>query len=152
MNKKMSLMGVGGKIAIVLVISTLITETISVLSGSTFRLTNNYDDLVPVAIVLAIVGFAINLIAAFGMIGAYNKDELATKGLYSIFLNPMYTFQIFITVPGLLLLLNSWLVLITVIPTFIAFKIFVKEEQQYLENKFGKKYADYKNKVLIKFL
>jgi protein-S-isoprenylcysteine O-methyltransferase Ste14 len=86
------------------------------------------------------------------MLSAYRKDQLATKGLYALFLNPMYTFQILLTVPGLLLLLNSWLTLLTVVPAFIAFKVFAKDEEKYLEKKFGSQYLDYREKVLFKFL
>jgi protein-S-isoprenylcysteine O-methyltransferase Ste14 len=78
---------------------------------------------------MAIAGFMLNLIVAFSMMTAYKKNKLAINGLYSIFLNPMYAIQIIVTVPGLLLLFNSWLVLTTVIVAFIAFKIFVKEEE-----------------------
>jgi protein-S-isoprenylcysteine O-methyltransferase Ste14 len=152
MDKKMSLMGVAGKILIVLLISLGVTAGISYLSKPLFRITENYNQLVFIAVSMAIVGFALNLIAAFGMLSAHRKEQLATGGLYSLFLNPMYTFQILITVPGLLLLFNSWFVMITVVPVFIAFKVFVKEEERYLEEKFGKEYQEYKEKVLFKFL
>ncbi len=152
MNKKMSLMGVGGKIAIVLVISLIVTASINYLLSPLFEITKNIHTLYTTAIILIVVGFSLNLIAAFTMMHAYKKDQLATSGLYSIFLNPMYVCQIFITLPGILLFFNSWLVIITIIPTFIASKKFVKEEEKYLNNKFGSTYKDYKKKVLFKFL
>jgi len=55
-------------------------------------------------------------------------------------------------VPGLLLLLNSWLALLTIIPAFIAFKGFTREEEKHLEEKFGTQYTEYRRKVLFKFL
>ena len=152
MNKKMSVMGVGGKIGGVLVASVAITEGINYLSGSVFGITGDYHTLVIVAVAMMAVGFGLNLTAAFGMLSAHSKGKLATGGFYSVFLNPMYTFMLLITVPGLLLLLNSWLVLLAIIPTFIAFKKFAKEEEKYLEEKFGPQYKSYKEKVLFKFL
>ncbi len=152
MAKKMSLMGVAGKIMIVLLISLAVLEGISLLLAPAFRITTDYRSLVIAAVVIAVVGFAFNLIAAFGMLSAHKNDRLATKGLYALFLNPMYTFQLLITVPGLLLLLNSWLALLTIIPAFIAFKVFTKEEEKYLEEKFGTQYTEYRRKVLFKFL
>ena len=86
------------------------------------------------------------------MLSAHKKDQLATHGLYALFFNPMYTFQLLLTLPGLLLMLNSWLALLTVIPAFIAFKVFAKEEEKYLEKKFGAQYTEYRKKVLFKFL
>ena len=152
MDKKMSLMGVAGKIVLVLFISLMITEGISFFFKPAFKITGNYEKLAVLAAVMAISGFTLNLIAAFGMLSAYRKGQLATKGLYSVFLNPMYTFQILVTVPGLLLLFNSWLVTAAVIPVFIAFKVFVGEEERYLEMKFGDRYREYRKKVLFKFL
>lgn len=149
MDKKMSLMGVGGKIAIAFIVSLAVTASISFLFEPMFRITENYDKLIIIAVVMVIVGFTLNLIAAFSMLSSYRKGQLATGGLYSIFLNPMYVFQIIITIPGLLLFFNSLLVMITIIPTFIAFKVFVKEEK-YLEEKFGNQYKDYREKVLFK--
>ncbi|HWQ59253.1 MAG TPA: methyltransferase, partial [Clostridia bacterium] len=67
-------------------------------------------------------------------------------------LNPMYAFQLLLTVPGLLLLLNSWLDLLAMIPAFIAFKAYAREEERYLAEKFGKEYERYREKVLLKFL
>lgn len=152
MEKKMSLMGIAGKILLVLLVTLAVTEGLSIWFSPVFRITEDYRSLVIVATVIALVGFSLNLTAAFGMLSAYKKDQLATKGLYALFLNPMYTFQILFTVPGLLLLLNSWLTLLTVVPVFIAFKVFVKEEEEYLEKKFGLQYLDYREKVLFKFL
>ncbi|MDD5686490.1 MAG: methyltransferase [Elusimicrobia bacterium] len=152
MNKKMSVMGVGGKIAVVLIISLAVTAGISFLFKPMFRITENSNKLFTVAVAMIITGFILNLIAAFSMLNAYGKEQLATGGLYSIFLNPMYTFQILVTVPGLLLFFNSWFVMITIISVFIAFKVFVKKEEKYLEEKFGNQYKDYKKKVLFKFL
>jgi protein-S-isoprenylcysteine O-methyltransferase Ste14 len=152
MDKKMSVMGVGGKIAAVLVAAVAVTEAVSYLARPVFEITGDYRTLAVVAAVIAVVGFAFCLIAAFGMLRAHSRDALATGGLYAVFLNPMYTFQLFVTVPGLLLLLNSWLVLLSVVPTFIAFKRFAREEEAYLAGKFGGAYAAYKDRVLFKFL
>ncbi len=152
MDKKMSLMGVAGKILVVLIISLTVTLSINFLFKPMFRITENYHQLIIIAVVMAVAGFTLNLMAAFGMLSAYKKGQLATGGLYSIFLNPMYTFQILVTVPGLLLLFNSWSVMMTVIPVFIAFKVFVKEEEKYLQEKFGNQYKYYRENVLFKFL
>jgi protein-S-isoprenylcysteine O-methyltransferase Ste14 len=152
MEKKMSLMGVAGKIMLVLLISLAVAEGLSLYFSPTFRITENYGSLVIAAAGIAVVGFTLNLVAAFGMLKAHKEGRLATTGLYVLFLNPMYTFQLLLTVPGLLLLFNSWLFLLTIVPAFIAFKVYVKEEEKYLEEKFGVQYAEYREKVLFKCL
>ena len=75
MEKKMSLMGVAGKIAVVLIISLAITECISFVFRPAFRITENYNKLVIIAVVMMIVGFALNLVAAFGMMSANRKGQ-----------------------------------------------------------------------------
>jgi protein-S-isoprenylcysteine O-methyltransferase Ste14 len=152
MENKMSLMGVAGKIMIVLLVFLAVTEGLSLLFAPAFLITKDYRSLAAAAAVIAFVGFSFNLVAAFGMLGAHRKGRLATGGLYALFLNPMYAFQLLLTVPGLLLLLNSWLNLLAVVPAFIAFKVFVKEEERYLKEKFGAQYSEYRRKVLFKFL
>ncbi|MDP4121392.1 MAG: methyltransferase [Bacillota bacterium] len=152
MTKKMSLMGVAGKIMVALVLSLAVTEGVSLVTSPMFRITDNYKCLVIAGIIIAVIGFALNLIAAFGMLAAHKKGTLAMGGLYALFLNPMYTFQLLITLPGILLLFNSWIVFLTIISSFIAFKVFVKEEERYLEETYGNKYIAYREKVLFKFL
>ena len=152
MEKKMTLMGVGDKILLVLLASLAVTEGVSLLCAPQFQIAGDPGSLWRAAIVLVAVGFSLNLIATIGMLAAHKKGQLATKGLYALCRNPMYAFQLLLTVPGLLLLFNSWLTLLTVAPAFLAFKVFVKEEEQYLERKFGAQYAAYKEKVLLKFL
>jgi len=64
MNRQMSLMGVGGKIAIILLVAVMLTAGISYWGKHRFTITGNYQQLVPIAVVMAFVGFSVNLIAA----------------------------------------------------------------------------------------
>lgn len=153
MVMKMSLMGVGGKIALVFIIYFIAAIILDRIFAPIFRITaQNNTTLLIIGIAAAVTGFSLNIIAALGMMKAYRNDTIATGGFYRIFKDPMYVFQIFITLPGLLLLLNSWLALSAVIPAFIAYRIYVREEHAYLLYKFGDKYKEYKNSIIIKFI
>jgi len=99
---------------------------------------------------MVIAGFSLNLVAAFAMMKAHREGRLATGGLYRLFRDPMYVLQIFITLPGLFLLFNSWLMLTGVIPAYISYRVFVKEEHRYLADRFGKAYREYLERVLLK--
>jgi protein-S-isoprenylcysteine O-methyltransferase Ste14 len=150
MKKTMSVMGVGAKIAIPTLLYTVIAEAVSWLLRPSFRITGNSRRLRRTGLVMAAVGFSLNLVAAFGMLKAHRENRLATGGLYRLFRDPMYVLQIFLTLPGLLLLLNSWLVLAGVVPTYISYRFFVREEHRYLEDRFGEAYKKYLDKVLLK--
>lgn len=149
-QKKMSVMGVGGKIAIPTLLYLAVAEAVSLYFRPFFDITSNYGALLIVGIVMIATGFSLNLVAAFSMFMAYREDRLATAGLYSLFRDPMYVLQIFITLPGLFLLFNSWLVLGGIIPAYIAYRVFVREEHSYLEERFGDEYRQYVKGVLLK--
>jgi protein-S-isoprenylcysteine O-methyltransferase Ste14 len=150
--RKMSVMGVGGKIAIPTLLYLAGAEGVTLLFRPLFDITatSNYGSLLLVGSVMIAVGFSLNLVAAFSMLMAYREDRLATGGLYRLFRDPMYVLQIFITLPGLFLLFNSWLVLAGVIPAYLAYRVFVREEHRYLEERFGEGYKEYLNGVLLR--
>ena len=153
MKKKMSMMGVGGKIAVVLVMYLAIAITLDIIFAPVFRIADtHYAVTLIVGIALAAVGFALNLAAALPMMKAHKEERLAKTGLYRLFLNPMYVFQIFVTLPGIFLIINSWLAMSAVIPAYIAYRIFVREEYRYLEGRFGEEYSDYRKTVLIRYI
>jgi protein-S-isoprenylcysteine O-methyltransferase Ste14 len=150
--RKMSVMGVGGKIAIPTLLYLAVAEGVTLLFRPSFDITatRNYGLLLIAGLVMIAVGFSLNLVAAFAMLKAHRADRLATGGLYRLLRDPMYVLQIFVTLPGLFLLLNSWLALAGVIPAYLAYRIFVREEHRYLEERFGEEYKEYLNGVLLK--
>jgi protein-S-isoprenylcysteine O-methyltransferase Ste14 len=150
MENNMSVMGVGGKIAIPTLLYAAAAQIVSRCFRPRFSITGNDRSLRIGGVALVIVGFSLNLVAAFAMLKAHREKRLATGGLYRLFRDPMYVLQIFVTLPGLFLLFNSWLVLTGVIPAYISYRVFVREEHKYLEAKFGKAYREYLERVLLK--
>jgi protein-S-isoprenylcysteine O-methyltransferase Ste14 len=150
MEKKMSVMGVGGKIAIPTALYMAVAGAVSWFFRPLFRITGDSRALRIPGILMAAAGFALNLAAAGAMLKAHKEDRLATGGLYRLFRDPMYVLQIFITLPGLFLLFNSWLVLTGVIPAYIAYQVFVRQEHRYLADRFGEAYRAYLKTVLLK--
>jgi protein-S-isoprenylcysteine O-methyltransferase Ste14 len=152
MDKQMSVMGIGLKAGAVIGGYLALTVLVSALFFSTFQITDRaYGVLLVIGLIMAAAGFSINLIAASQMLKAHKMDTLATEGLYRAFLHPMYFFQVFVTLPGIALLFNSYLVL-TVIPVAaVAVRLFAREENNYLEKRFGEKYRAYRKKVWIAY-
>lgn len=150
MEKKMSIMGVGAKIAIPTFLYVAAAEAASLLARPFFGITGNYQTLLVIGIIMIVVGFSLNLVAAYSMLKATKENRLATGGLYAVFRDPMYTVMILLTMPGLFLLFNSWLVLPGVVVAYVSYRIFVREEHQYLEKLYGEEYNQYLKKVLVK--
>jgi len=92
-------------------------------------------------------GVVLLFLSMVQMAKAYNEQRLETKGMYSICRNPMYSSIIFLIIPGLSLILNSWFVLTTSIISYILVIVFIDEENQYLSRKFGEEYLKYKRKT-----
>lgn len=150
MEKQMSVLGIGHKAGAAVGAYLAVTIALSYLCP-VFHMTQSYAVLLRVGIALAAAGFALNLVAAAQMMAAHKRDELVTTGMYHIFLHPMYFFMLFITLPGVALLFNSYLVL-TVVPVSIAVvRLFVREENEYLERRYGEAYREYRKTVLIPF-
>ncbi|HEX6608727.1 MAG TPA: isoprenylcysteine carboxylmethyltransferase family protein [Chloroflexia bacterium] len=150
MGRKMSVMGVGGEIAVPTLLYTAGALAVSRRFRPKFRITRDSRALRLPGILLVAGGFSLNLAAAAAMLKAHQKDRLATGGLYRLFRDPMYVLQIFLTLPGLFLLFNSWLVLAGVLPAYLAYRVFVREEHRYLADRFGEAYREYLKTVLLK--
>ncbi len=152
MSKKMSPMGIGPKAGIVVGVYLAVTGVISYLTRPLFTITeDSYGILLTVGIALAVMGFSINLLASLQMLKAFKADKLATNGLYGVFLHPMYFFQVFMTLPGIALITNSYLILTVVPVAAVVVKLFSKTENEYLKARYGAAYEAYKAKVPVRF-
>ncbi|PJE59881.1 MAG: hypothetical protein COU85_01225 [Candidatus Portnoybacteria bacterium CG10_big_fil_rev_8_21_14_0_10_44_7] len=61
--------------------------------------------------------------------------------------HPMYASIIFLLNPALAFLLRSWLVLLFIIPAYLAWKIFTRREERELVQKFGTEYISYQKEA-----
>jgi protein-S-isoprenylcysteine O-methyltransferase Ste14 len=86
-----------------------------------------------------------------GTSGRNTKRQLAetlnTTGMYSVTRNPLY-FGNFFTMLGVILFVRSWwLCLISVLTFWLYYKRIIMAEENFLKNKFGKKYEAYPNRT-----
>jgi protein-S-isoprenylcysteine O-methyltransferase Ste14 len=149
----MKITGSAPKIAIPSFIYLGITVVIDIYTKPLFKITlNNYTALFIVSIILLIIGISMVILTARKLLKSFKAGALIKDGLYRVFRNPMYASYMLFNIPGICLLFNSWIVLTTVIVNITLFKIFIKDEHKYLEEKFGDEYKKYLDTVLIKFL
>jgi protein-S-isoprenylcysteine O-methyltransferase Ste14 len=102
--------------------------------------------LVPGVVLLAI-GLPLLVVAVVSVKGAHRKDELATTGIFGVVRNPIYAAWIVFNIPGLVLLLRSWPMFFAPFLAFALFKMLVRKEEIYLQERFGQAYAEYKARV-----
>ena len=93
--------------------------------------------------VLLLIGILFLIRAAYEVLTQFESGKLITGGLFRFVRNPIYSAWILFIIPGLALLTNSWIFLGTPFVTYLAFKVFIKKEEEYLTERFGQEYLDY---------
>jgi protein-S-isoprenylcysteine O-methyltransferase Ste14 len=68
-------------------------------------------------------------------------------GCDAIVRNPMYAAWIVLIIPGIVLLTRSWPLLPTPLVACIAFKLLIRRENKYLEERLGDDYRKYRAEV-----
>ena len=104
------------------------------------------------AAVLFIVGIPLWLAAVAYFLLAYTKGEMATKGPYALMPNPIYSSWTVFVFPAISLALNWWLLLGTSLVLYAAFRLFIKAEDSFMQQKYGRSYEEYRKKVWFNFL
>ncbi len=102
-------------------------------------------------IVLLVIGVAWYIATLTLMIPAIKNNQLVTRGVYRFCRNPLYFALLILLLPGLGLVLNSWIIPIASILGCLAFKKFIHEEEEMLERIFGNDYKNYKTKTPLFF-
>ena len=96
---------------------------------------------------LLAIGVPLLVVALIALNRNYNRDQLATGGIYGIVRNPIYSAWVVFLIPGLVLLFPSWPLLLTPLVAYIVFKARIGREEAYLEERFGDAYRKYRSEV-----
>jgi len=99
-----------------------------------------------------LVGVPFWLLSTGMFLLAYFRGRLATRGPFAVMPNPIYGSWIVFVLPGISLVLNWWPILLTSVVMYAAQRMFIHEEDEALQEKFGRQYNEYRKKVLIPFL
>lgn len=143
--KKLNFLGIGPKIASVLLPYLILTIVLSTHFKSIFGyLPEKNPYMFNAGLILLIVGLIFYFSTVKLLIKGLNETRLVTNGAFSLCQNPLYSSIILFIIPALSLILNSWLVLTSSIIGYILFKIFIKNEYNELEKFFGESYINYR--------
>jgi len=72
------------------------------------------------------------------------KTKLITTGTYYLCCNPLYASIIIFLIPGISLMMNSWIIITTSIIGYPLCKIFIKSEYVEMEKFFGDDFRKYR--------
>lgn len=144
--KKLNILGIGPKVAVVLLPWLALSIFLSSIYKERFLYTVSGSDTVLISgIILMIIGLVFYISTVKFLLRGIKETKLMTTGAYKLCQNPLYSSFILFLIPALSLILNSWLVLTTSVVGYVLFSIFVKQEYRELESIFGEEYLKYKS-------
>lgn len=152
MAKKMTVMGTGPITAVPAFAYLALTIVLDRLFSPLFRMPGSFQAYLPWGVALIVVGLVVLGVSSAQLMRAFRRHELATTGFYAIAPNPMFMSYVVFILPGLALLLRSWLVLTTSVVFYVLIRVFARAEDDWLLQEFGERYLEYRRKILLKFL
>lgn len=148
MGTRLSRFGVGPKIVASVVACAALAAALSYgFAGACIVPALRQATVVTLAVILILMGLPMWLIGAIAAMRAYNRDELVTSGVFGLVRHPMYAAWIVLILPGIALLTASWPFLLMPLVGYTVFKALIHTEDEYLQNRFGQSYADYRASV-----
>ena len=140
--------GIGPKFFILTVLFGVLAGWLTYLYPDWFIITCiPYWALVIIGIGLLVAGTAIYVLSLRIFIRGYRNKQLVIDGPYSVVRHPIYAAWILLICPGSVLFFRSWLMLIVPLVAYVSFKAYIHKEDEYLKDKFGSAYLDYRSKV-----
>jgi len=143
---RMSAWGIGPKFAII----SLVIGIVTIIANDYFfsALILRYNPFIfSCGVALILLGIAICLIATVQVHEAFNQGKLITSGIYAYVRNPVYAVWILLIMPGLILVTGFLLLIVMPFVMYALIGILIVEEDEYLEQKFGEEYLEYKKRV-----
>jgi protein-S-isoprenylcysteine O-methyltransferase Ste14 len=148
MSKKMTVLGIAPKLGAIFFLYLAFTIILQFSRPDIFTIIQiPYLALFILGIIFIIVGLVMWALSAKVIDKAFKESKLLTTGIFRIVRNPLYSGLSIFFSTGLALCFSSWLMLTVPIVTYIVFKLLIKEEDNYLEKKFGQEFLNYKSKV-----
>ena len=146
--KKLNFLGIGPKIAVILLPWLAATIVLSCVHINFFKFSREGSDGLFIAgIVLLVIGLVFYFSTVRMLLKGLKETRLITTGTYGLCQNPLYASLILMIIPALSLLLNSWLILTSSVVGYFRFKKFIHQEYAELEGFFGQEYLQYKNRT-----
>ncbi len=99
------------------------------------------------AIVLITLGSVFWISSIIAVMTAFKAHRLCTTGPFALCRHPVYASWILFILPGISLLINSWLLLTAPLVMYWVLCSNVSKEDRYLEEYFGMDYESYRERV-----
>lgn len=144
----MTVWGVGPRFTVLSVGYGAVCLAASFLFPDVFRI-----DFIPAWVLMLLgalliaAGLPFFIVSVVAVHRAYGAGRLLTGGVYGLCRHPLYAAWVVFLVPGMVLIARTWLGLSVPIFMYVLLRILVREEEAYLESRFGEEYRTYRARV-----
>jgi protein-S-isoprenylcysteine O-methyltransferase Ste14 len=143
--EKLTFLGIGPKIGRITLPYFTITVALTIIFPAIFTFGEVVEKPFMVAgIVLMAIGLVFYIATIWLMLPGIRNNKLVTGGAYRLCRNPLYSALILFLIPGLSLLMNSWIIITASIVGYLLFRRFIHEEEELLERIFGDEFRKYR--------
>jgi len=150
--EKLTFLGIGPKIARITIPYLLISIALTIIFPRIFTFGKEMEEPFLIAgIILLVIALVFYIATLRLMVPGIRKNQLIISGVYRLCRNPLYSALLLFLIPGLGLLLNSWIIPTASIIGCLLFRKFIHEEEELLERIFGDKYRTYRDKTSLFF-
>jgi len=146
--EKLTFLGIGPKIARITIPYLSIAIVLTILFPQVFTFGKVLRDPMLVAgIIFLLVAIVCYILTLRLMIPGLRNNRLITGGMYRLSRNPLYLSLLLFLLPGVGLVMNSWIVITASIVGYLLFRRFIHEEDEMLERLFGDDYRKYRERT-----
>ena len=150
--EKLTFLGIGPKIGRITLPYLVVTIALTILFPAKFAICKALQEYFLIAgIILVVTALVLYFTTLRLMLPGIRTNCLITTGAYRLCRNPLYTAIILFLIPGLALLLNSWIIFTASLTGYFVFRKFIHEEEELLERLFGAEYRDYRERTSLFF-
>jgi protein-S-isoprenylcysteine O-methyltransferase Ste14 len=145
------LVGAGDRIVLLTLPFVIVGVGANVLWPAAFRLGFGAAGTI-LGIVAAAIGVLLWLTSVVQILTFVPKGKLITRGPYALLLHPLYTSVALLVIPGVGLLLDTWLGFAVGVVLYGSARLFAPAEERDLAARFPQDYPAYRKRVILPWL
>ena len=144
--EKLNAMGIGPKIGIIVLPWLAASIYLTVRFRAVFPFVSGETRVLDYAgIAVLAAGVIMYLFTVPALLKGIRETKLMTSGTFYLCCSPLYVSILLLIIPGISLMMNSWLVLSTSVIGYILFRVFIRSEYEEMERFFGEEYRSYRS-------
>jgi protein-S-isoprenylcysteine O-methyltransferase Ste14 len=145
------LVGAGDKVMGLLLPFAAVGVAANILWPAVFHMAFRRPGLIAGIVILG-VGVPFWLVSVAQVLTQVPKGRLITTGPYALMFHPLYTSVALLVLPGLGLLLDTWLGPALGVILYVSSRLFSRSEENTLASLFPKEYSAYRRRVVLPWL